>query len=178
MILNYMAVENTIMAMIRKACFVIATVMFIMMLIYILTAIKLVLNKPEAPVLEVIDKEAIRWDNKKSTIFEFDMKKNLIPHAGSEVKHIVEQLKLAETATQEDIALIKLVDTFFVRHPSFDLEKVDINLLNDKVNEYDEWLEEAQESYFYEDSADFHAGLVLWVNDFVNDVKVSKSRYL
>ena len=165
MMCNYPILENTILNLARKATLLLVVVTFSAAIYFFTITIQLIMVAPKAPLsAEIVD---IEWTEPEDYLLdiyeEYTSQVITMPHSDSEVKVITDKLKLPE----RDSGIPMLVMTFFLKHPEFNIETANLQQIQDKVDEYSEWMDSMAEGY---DEIDhYHAGLLQWVKDFTAD---------
>lgn len=166
---NYSTVENSIMNIARKVSLLITVLLFFTAIYFLIMALQLILEPPEQP--QSSDPVNIVWTGTEGDLFEmyegvYEMYEGVsvtMPHSESDIKPITDQMVLSE----QDSGIPILIVSFFLKHPSFNLGDADIQKIQDKVDEYDEWMTSIMEEY---DEIDhYHAGLLQWVKEFTAD---------
>ena len=165
MMFNYSAIENTVINIARKASLLISVLTFFTFIYLLIITIQLISAPPEEQ-LQSTDPVDIVWPDSEDYLLdmyeEFSFGTTM-PHSDSDIKAITDKLVLSE----QDSDIPILIVTFLIKHPDFNIDTANIQLIQDKVDEYGEWTTSMMEGY---DEIDhYHAGLLQWVKDFTGD---------
>ncbi|RKZ65032.1 MAG: hypothetical protein DRQ48_12020 [Gammaproteobacteria bacterium] len=165
MMFNYSALEDTVVNIARKASLLISVLTFFTFIYLLIITIQLILAPPEEQ-LQSADPVNIVWPDSEDYLLdmyeEFSFGTTM-PHSDSDIKAIKDKLILSE----QDSDIPILIVTFLIKHPNFNIDTADLQQIQDKVDEYGEWMTSMMEEY--DDIDHYHAGLLQWVTDFTSD---------
>jgi len=166
MMFNYSALENTIMNIARKVSLLISVLIFFTFIYLLMMTLQLFLESPKQPQSASAESVNIIWSDSEDYLLDIYGELGsytATPHSANEIKPIIDKLVLSEQ--NSDIPI--LIVTFLIKHPDFNIDTADLQQIQDKVDEYDEWMTSMMEEY---DEIDhFYAGILQWVKDFTGD---------
>lgn len=154
--------------MAKKALGLFTVMIFVAIIYFVVMMVSVHLNTPKAPPApELID---ITWtgaDDYLAVNYGGSDIKPAMAHSESDIKTIMD--KIVVPRGQPELPL--LVVRTFIKHPDFDLATADQNKIQNKVNEYADWLDSMPDEYS-NNIAHFHAGLVKWMKASLSDADV------
>jgi len=166
MMFNYSALENTIMNIARKVSLLISVLIFFTFIYLLMMTLQLFLESPKQPQSASAESVNIIWSDSEDYLLDIYGELGsytTTPHSANEIKPVIDKLVLSEQ--NSDIPI--LIVTFLIKHPQFNIETADLQQVQDKLDEYDEWLASMAEEY--EEIDHFHVSLLQWVKDFTDD---------
>jgi len=172
---TYISIENRVMNLLRKIGLLVLLIATLISLYHTAAYVRLLLDAPQYVEVKQGSTDDL-WQEYKAAIVESSSIESPLAtvHSDEDIKAIIAALPIDNTKDDSLFnALANAIVIFISKHPQFDVERIDIQGLHDKENDYVQWFIELELPQIAGDATP----LARWIAIMLNDEEFQQYAY-